>query len=121
MKKEPNILLRLASYEDITPTQTSDFISLSSGFSVPIEHLKVIRCGKLMQATFRLSRNVAWNAGATANIGTIQSAYRAAINSMVQSDTAVGICGADGNVFLKPTAAITANAIQQVTLLMILA
>lgn len=103
------LLTKLLTNEDITVTQVSDFITLSSGFSAPLANINLKKSGKIIQGSFYLSRNVAWGAGSTVLVGTLSPDFCPATTALVASDAFLGAVGTDGKMFLKPITAITAN------------
>ena len=109
-------LTKLLTAEIVTISQASDFITLSSGFSAPYANINLKKCGKIIQGSFYLSRNVAWSAGSVVNIGTLKPGFRPSTTALVASDAFLGAVGTDGNIFLKPITAITANTNQNVVI-----
>ena len=94
---------------DITPSSISNFITASSGFTITT--LEVYQYGQIIQGFFRVARSTSWNAGASLNIGTIASGYRPKCPTSIGADSVNGvITSSDGNVYIRPTIAISANS-----------
>lgn len=108
MSRLYNILNKLCTVEDVTPSSISSFISVNSGYTV--SDLSVKRCGKMMTIYFIVARNTESPAGATMHIGTIASAYRPAATSGGASATFRELIGVDGTVYARPATNVGAGS-----------
>lgn len=108
MSRPYDILEALADVKDITPSSVSNFITTNSGFTV--SDVDVKKYGKLLAVNFIVTRNVAWAANDTGEIGTLKQNFRPKINSGGASATFRELVLTDGRVYARPGSAVSANS-----------
>ena len=108
MSRLYNILNKLCTVEDVTPSSISSFISVNSGYTVSALSLK--KCGKILSVYFTVKRTAESPAGATMTIGTLASAYRPAENSGGASATFRELVLPDGTVYARPATTVPSGS-----------
>lgn len=108
MKREYDIISKLCTVEDITPSSVSSFITVNSGYT--ISGLSVKKCGKMLSVYFVVTRNTATPANDTMRIGTITSAYRPVVTSGGASATFRELIATDGTVYARPATPVGAGS-----------
>ena len=92
------------SYSTIS---TSDFITFNSGWSSSTA--KVVSYGNIKFLSWIAKYSSAWSQGTQLTMGTLKAGYRPIIETTFNSINGVGIIATNGTVYIKATAAITAN------------
>ena len=92
-------------------------ITANAGFT--ISNIVAVRHKSILQMSFLVARNVATDANATINIGTLSAGFRPKVTAGAVSATYRGIVGSDGAIYLRPVTTVAADSREAVCIIML--